>query len=99
MEQEELLKIVREKLSTVIDPETGIDVMRMKLVQDMELNEDNKLFYTFRPSSSLCPIAIPLVLDIIHAVREIHEITGQKVTVVNYMQADELNKMLESILG
>jgi len=44
------------KLTTVIDPETGVDVMRMKLVQDLVVTEDGKVSYKFRPSSPLCPI-------------------------------------------
>lgn len=99
MDKVALEKAVIEKLSKVIDPETGVDVIRMKLIQNTRIDESNKLFYEFRPSSPLCPIAVPLVLDIIHAIREIHEISGQSVTVVDYLQADELNNMLKSVLG
>jgi len=99
MDTAALEKAVIEKLSKVIDPETGVDVIRMKLVQNMTIDESNKVFYEFRPSSPLCPIAVPLVLDIIHAIREIHEISGQGVTVVDYIQADELNKKFKSVLG
>ena len=35
MDPIDLQKIVAEKLTTVIDPETGVDVMRMRLVQDI----------------------------------------------------------------
>ncbi len=96
---EELLNEVKSRLSTVIDPETGVDVMRMKLVRDLSMDDGKKLSYVFRPSSPLCPIAIPLVLDIIHAVREIQEIKAQRVRVEDYLQADELNEMLRSLLG
>lgn len=99
MQNDALMQTVIDKLSMVIDPETGVDVMRMKLVQDIVIDETKKISYKFRPSSPLCPIAVPLVLDIIHAIREVHEISGQDVTVVDYVQADELNSMLKSVLG
>ena len=99
MQNDALIKRVTDKLLTVIDPETGVDVMRMKLVQDIVIDETMKITYKFRPSSPLCPIAVPLVLDIIHAIREVQEISGQDVTVVDYVQADELNAMLKSVLG
>jgi len=99
MEADALLNTVTEKLSAVIDPETGVDVMRMKLVQEISIDENRRIAYKFRPSSPLCPIAIPLVMDIIHAIREVHEISGQDVTVVDYVQAEELNQMLKSVLG
>ncbi len=98
MDHAALEKTVIGQLEKVIDPETGVNVIRMKLVQNMRFDENNMIFYEFRPSSPLCPIAVPLVLDIIHAIRTIHEITGQSVKVVDYIQADELNKMLESVL-
>ena len=48
---------------------------------------------------SLCPIDVPLVLDIIYAIREVQQISEQDVTVVGYVQADELNTMLKSFFG
>lgn len=60
MNTTELKEAVVRKLETVIDPETNVDVMRMRLVLDLEIDENGKASYTFRPSSPLCPIAVPL---------------------------------------
>jgi metal-sulfur cluster biosynthetic enzyme len=89
---------VIEKLTNVIDPETGVDVMHMKLVQNIVIDETGKISYTFRPSSPLCPIAVPLALLIIQAISEVSGITGQRMTVVDYIQADQLNEILKSVL-
>ena len=35
----DLLEEVKRSLARVIDPETGMDVMRMKLVRDLKVNE------------------------------------------------------------
>jgi metal-sulfur cluster biosynthetic enzyme len=94
----ELQKAVAEKLMTVIDPETGADVIRMRLVQNICVDTAGKITYTFRPSSPLCPIAVPLALGIIQAVRDVPGISGQSITVVDYVQADLLNETLKSIL-
>ncbi|NMC00952.1 MAG: DUF59 domain-containing protein, partial [Chloroflexi bacterium] len=46
------------KLVEVIDPETGVDVLRMQLVEDLEVDElTGRVSYSFRPSSPLCPLA------------------------------------------
>lgn len=95
---QELLESVADKLSTVIDPETGIDVVRMRLVQDIQIDENGKISYIFRPSSPLCPIAVPLALEIMRAMREVPGITGQEISVVDYQQADLLNEMLKSVV-
>jgi len=98
MENFELLEIISEKLSTVIDPETGVDVMRMKLVQNLMVEIDGKVTYQFRPSSPLCPIAVPLALAIIQAIKEVPGVTGQQITVVDYVEAEQLNEILSTIL-
>jgi metal-sulfur cluster biosynthetic enzyme len=84
-------------LRQVIDPETGADVVRMRLVLDLEIQADGTAVYVFRPSSPLCPIALTLVMDIIEAVKTVDEIKDQKVTVVDYAGADELNQILASL--
>jgi metal-sulfur cluster biosynthetic enzyme len=98
MDQVALEKAVIEKLSKVIDPESGADVIHMKLVLDLLINEKGKATYTFRPSSPLCPIAVPLAVMIIQAIGEVEGITGQSMTVVDYVEADKLNEILRSVL-
>lgn len=99
MDTIQLRKTVVEKLMKVIDPETGTDVIRMRLVQDLSIDENGKVTYTFRPSSPLCPIAVPLALMIIQAVEEVPGVSSQSITVLDYIQADQLNEILKSILG
>ncbi len=96
MDQVALEKAVIEKLSKVIDPETGADVIRMKLVLYLLIDEKGKATYTFRPSSPLCPIAVPLAVMIIQAISEVEGITGQSMTVVDYVEAEKLNEILRS---
>lgn len=94
----ELEDLVVQKLSEVIDPETGTDVMKMRLVLDIEIDQTGKISYVFRPSSPLCPIAVPLALAIIDAIKEVPGITGQQITVKDYVQADQLNEILKTIV-
>jgi len=98
MTHSELHQAILEKLSTVIDPETGADVMRMKLVQELTIDANGMVTYIFRPSSPLCPIAVPLALAIIQAIKEVPGVTAQRVTVTDYVQADQLNEILLTIL-
>jgi len=84
-------------LKDVIDPETGADVMRMRLVLDLQIHDDGTAEYIFRPSSPLCPIALKLVMDIIEAIKPVEGVTDQKVTVVDYSGADALNAILSTL--
>ncbi|MBU2610903.1 MAG: iron-sulfur cluster assembly protein [Chloroflexi bacterium] len=89
-----LRQAILERLTRVIDPETGVDVVRMRLIEDLTVDEHGHVTYKFRPSSPFCPIAVPLSLDIQHAVAEVDGVTGQNVEVIDFALAEELTKWL-----
>jgi metal-sulfur cluster biosynthetic enzyme len=91
-----LTEQVRERLRTVIDPETGVDVVRMRLIEDLSTDaESGRVRYRFRPSSPLCPLAVPLALSIREAVAQVPGVRGQEIEVVGYVGAEELNALLQ----
>jgi metal-sulfur cluster biosynthetic enzyme len=90
----ELRLKVLEKLSTVIDPETGADVVRMRLIEDLVVNPAGVVSYTIHPSSPLCPVALFLAIQIKMAVASVPGVTAQQITVTNYIAAEELTEMI-----
>mgnify|MGYP005866677521 CR=1 FL=1 len=65
----ELEQAIVERLREVIDPETGVDVVRMRLIEELNVEgETGQVSYNFRPSSPLCPLADHLALGIRDAV-------------------------------
>jgi len=94
MSGQTLRERVLSRLVQVIDPETGVDVLRMRLIEDLSVDEDGTVRYKFRPSSPLCPIAVTLALDIKRAVAEVEGVTRQEIEVTGYVGADELNALL-----
>ena len=87
---------VRENLEQVIDPETGVDVMRMRLIEDLQEDDETwRVRYTFRPSSPLCPLAVHLALGIRDAVAAVPGVMEQEIEVVGYVGADDLNALLK----
>lgn len=90
---------IREKILTklveVIDPETGVDVLRMRLVEDLTVDEaTGAVSYRFRPSSPLCPLAVSLATDIKHAIAEVPGVTSQQIEVADYVRAGELTELI-----
>ena len=90
----ELLEKVEEKLRQVIDPETGMDVMRMKLVRGLTVDENGNVELTFRPSSVLCPLGFQLGINIKEAVMSLSGVTSVQVHVEGYIHADQLRSIL-----
>lgn len=85
---------VLERLRTVIDPETGVDVVRMRLIEELTVDEEGVARYKFHPSSPFCPLAVSLALSIREAVGGVAGMTGQEIEVVGYIKAAELSAML-----
>ena len=86
---------VIHQLQKVIDPETGVDVVRMRLIEDLTVDGMGKVRYRFRPSSPLCPLAVTLALQIKGAVAQVEGVTEQEVEVVGYVGARVLNALLK----
>lgn len=90
---------ILERLRAVIDPETGVDVVRMRLIEDLTVDESGRVSYKFRPSSFLCPIAVPLSMAIQQAVSEVEGVTEQHMDIVGYIQADDLTELIKQAIN
>ncbi len=94
---DEIQQAILARLARVIDPETGVDVVRMRLIENLQVDEQGRISYTFRPSSPLCPIAIPLAIAIRRTVREVPGVTAQAMRVEGYVRSEELNALLAEL--
>lgn len=95
----ELEEAIVERLQQVIDPETGADVVRMQLIEELRVNSNTgQVSYRFRPSSPLCPLAVYLALGIRDAIAQVPGVTQQEIEVVGYVGADGLNALLRELL-
>jgi len=95
---ETLRQAILERLSKVIDPETGVDVVRMRLIEDLTVKNNGLVSYKFRPSSPFCPIAIPLSSEIKQAIAEVEGVSGQEMEIVGFVLGDELMKWLNQAM-
>ena len=93
----DLLGKIVKSLTQVIDPETGMDVMRMKLVRDLKLGHDGDVELTFRPSSVLCPLGFQLGINIKEAVLEVPGVKSVQVHVDGFIHGEQLKKILEEM--
>ena len=92
-----LREAVLARLSSVVDPETGVDVVHMRLIEDLVVDEAGVVRYTFRPSSPLCPLAVVLALSIYQTVAKVEGVTSQEIEVIGYVRTGELNAMLREL--
>ena len=89
-----MIEEIEEKLRQVIDPETGMNVMRMKLVRDLRVGQEGDVELTFRPSSVLCPLGFQLGINIKEAVLDVPGVKSVRVHVDGFIHADQLRTLL-----
>ena len=91
---EKLKKLIIARLRLVIDPETRADVVRMRLIEDLEITNGGQVNYIFRPSSPVCPIAVSLAQQIKQAVAQVPGVVSQNITVEGYVAAEQLTMLI-----
>ncbi len=89
---------VIERLRKVYDPELRQDVVTIKLVFDLEVDEGTgKVKLKFRPTAFVCPIGIQLALMIKIAILEIDEVKEVEMEVLDFVYAKQAMEYLKQI--
>jgi len=91
----ELKEKIIQKLKEVIDPGTLSDVVGMGLIRNLNVTEDGKVSLEFQPSSPVCPLVLPLALNIQKTLKTLSEIKNLKLTVTEHQMAEEVNSYLK----
>jgi metal-sulfur cluster biosynthetic enzyme len=91
----ELEAKIFETLKEIIDPETGLDIVRMGLIQELKVEADGKVSLIFRPSSPICPLAFQLAYNIKEAIKKINGVNNVKIQVLDFIYAEKLEEILE----
>ena len=92
-----LLEKIEVSLGRVIDPETKMDVMRMRLVRDLKVGQNGDVELTFRPSSVLCPLGFQLGINIKEAVLKVPGVKSVQVRVDGFIHGEQLKKILKEM--
>ena len=88
---------IQEGLRAIIDPGTGLDVVRMGLMKNTVVEKGgtgHKATLIFRPSSPVCPMAFKLAWDIKQCAQAAHDIETVEIKVEGYNRAAELEAIL-----
>jgi metal-sulfur cluster biosynthetic enzyme len=95
--EEKIQKELRERLQDVMDPGTGLNVVRMGLVKNTQIEkgqEGYKAILTFQPSSPVCPMAFKLAWDMKQCAQGVQDIESVEIRVKGYNRAAELEAIL-----
>lgn len=91
----ELREKVIAALKGIVDPGTTLDVMSMGLIKNLRVSDDGEVSLDFQPSSNVCPLVLPLALNIQQVLTNIDEVKNLNLTVIGHQKADEMNRYLQ----
>jgi len=91
---EDRKKEIEQVLYNVIDPETGLSIMRMDLIHQLQVSDMGRVSLVFRPSSPVCPMAYALANSIKSKIRELDWVASVSIKVENFNQSERLEGLL-----
>jgi len=94
MDDRELEVEVINQLNEVLDPEVGISVMDMGLVQDIKV-KDGVVSLVFVPSSPFCPMGVRIAFDIKNKIKSIKGVKDVDIRVEGHVSAKEITEQLK----
>ena len=86
------------KWSKVIDPEVNMDVITLRLIYDLEVDDKNMTVeFKFKPTVPTCPIGHQLALQVYYEVAKDETINEINMLVTDYVYADKINMLINEI--
>jgi metal-sulfur cluster biosynthetic enzyme len=85
---------IKQALSEVIDPETGLNILRMDLIYNLTVTEEGEVSLVFRPSSPVCPMAYSLANSIKKKIESVKDVRSIQIAVENFRNADHLERLV-----
>lgn len=87
--------IIMKELEKVIDPEIGVPITEMKLIDSVKISGDRVLI-EFHLSMPFCPavFAMKIASDIKKVISKIKGIKSVEIKLKNHFMADEINKQI-----
>ncbi|MCS7116035.1 MAG: iron-sulfur cluster assembly protein [Nitrososphaerota archaeon] len=89
---------VEKALANVMDPEIGISIMEMNLVEQIDIDDGNISVY-FRLTAPFCPpvFAMKIAKDIKETLRRLEGVKSVKVVLRNHYMAEQINKIINEL--
>ena len=92
-----LMEKIFKALTQVVDPATGLDIVRMRAIKDLQVDDKGRVKAILQPTSPVCPLAYKVAADIKLAIKAVAGVTEVEMKVENFKDAERLEAMLKEI--
>jgi metal-sulfur cluster biosynthetic enzyme len=92
---QQVRKQIFDELTKVVDPEIGVSIMELELIDKVDLN-DGKVNIDLHLTSPFCPavFGFKIAQDVRDNIYKLETINDVKVNVSNHFMADAINKQV-----
>jgi metal-sulfur cluster biosynthetic enzyme len=92
---QQLRKLIFDELTKIVDPEIGVSIMELELVDNVDINESN-VAVDLHLTSPFCPaiFGFKIAQDVRDNIYMIEGISAVKVNVSNHFMAEAMNKQV-----
>jgi metal-sulfur cluster biosynthetic enzyme len=92
---QQVRKQIFDELTKVVDPEIGVSIMELELIDKVDLN-DGKVNIDLHLTSPFCPavFGFKIAQDVRDNIYKLETISDVKVNVSNHFMADAINKQV-----
>ena len=94
-ELQQTRRLIFEELTKIVDPEIGVSIMELELVDKVDIDDGN-VKVDLHLTSPFCPaiFGFKIAQDVRDNIYKLPKINGVKVNVSNHFMADAINKQV-----
>ena len=94
-ELQQTRRLIFDELTKVVDPEIGVSIMELELVDKVDIDDGN-VKVDLHLTSPFCPavFGFKIAQDVRDNIYKLPKISGVKVNVSNHFMADAINKQV-----
>jgi ATP-binding protein involved in chromosome partitioning len=85
---------VMKELSKVLDPEIGVPITEMKLVDEVKVDANGNVSVVFHGSVPFCPMAAQIGIEIKRAVARMPGVKSVSVRIKDHVDTEGMNRMI-----
>lgn len=89
-----MINEIWEKLSYVVDPEIGVPIVELNLVEKLEVNDNGEVYTEVRMTTPVCPamFAYQIAEDVKRSIMEVEGVKSVKIKIKEHYMADIINQ-------
>jgi metal-sulfur cluster biosynthetic enzyme len=98
LSKEQMTDQIWEKLNYVVDPEIGVPIVELNLVEKLDITDEGNVYTEVRMTTPVCPamFAYQIAEDVKRSILEVEGVKGVTVKIKEHYMADIINENINA---